>query len=187
MREIPILMHQRMVPLLLSDRKVQTRRLVKGDPVHVTQLLGRGRVPTGEFGLHLEHERIINKQVRCPWGDPGDRLWVRETWARDCDGNPVFRADGESAEVDRWRPSIHMPRFVARVILEVESVRVERLWDISAEDAIAEGMTCPNDRAPHDCNCVCSKFEYLWKDLAGEESWLKNPWVWVIGFRRIAP
>lgn len=140
----------------------------------------------------------------CPFGAVGDRLWVRETWMPDaprdgtwadvefygCKGSPlsmiperyrkpehcIHRASWEGSEMVGWTPSIHMPRWASRITLEITGVRVERLQDISAEDAAAEGLT---GRAKmHD-------FGVLWSSIYGDESWQANPWVWVIEFKRV--
>lgn len=137
MKERPILMSAPMVLALLSGAKTQTRRLVKPQPVqfHSDAKVGPVDLP------------------RCPYGLAGDRLWVREAFARDYFSaapyeEPTkrhgYRADWTSRAADvvpepRWTPSIHMPRWASRIDLEVTGVRVERLQDISEADAVAEG------------------------------------------------
>ncbi|MGA7781148.1 MAG: hypothetical protein WCA85_26045 [Paraburkholderia sp.] len=144
---------------------------------------------------------------KCPYGTPGDRLWVRETFAHmyrgnaapetRCDDDVVYRADGFSHDeyaYGSWKPSIHMPRWASRITLEVTGVRVERLCDISEQDAAAEGMV---PRWPdgveirHDCssNMCRDLFRTLWDGLnAGRGyGWDANPWVWVVEFRRAHP
>lgn len=137
---------------------------------------------------------------RCPYGQPGDRLWVREAW-QAIDGNErALRIMTEphpsrgwieyAATVPeghepppRWRPSIHMPRWASRITLEVTGVRVERLQDISEADATAEGVSAIPDemrRATPRCD-----FQALWQSINGPDSWAANPWVWIVEFRRI--
>lgn len=207
-----------MVRAILEGRKTQTRRIVKGDaglmPMFVTPFaegpLGGTKVPTGEFGLHFHNDRVINKHVRCPYGEPGDRLWVRESHKFENDkGDCIFyKADGARHYVQdngewlrpedmwKWRPSIHMPRWASRITLEVESVRVERLQAISEEDAKAEGadpvVLLPDDdtglltTVMHDTKGDHRDgFAALWSSINGLGSWQANPWVWVVGFKVI--
>ncbi|HBM9969065.1 hypothetical protein ACJBF7_22175 [Enterobacter sp. 04-C-01-SI_S15] len=157
----------------------------------------------------------------CPFGAVGDRIWVRETFqgplfdleqmeAYQEDSSKfhkpefcVYKADGKPApeyfDADDnlhcgWRPSIHMPRWASRITLEITGVRVERLNDISEEDARAEGIIdggCLNCGEPEPCNCsnpapdATDAFAYLWQSIYGQENWNANPWVWVIEFKRI--
>lgn len=181
MKERPILFSAPMVRAIIDGTKTQTRRIVKA--MHIP-LLGR---PPAEGA---------------PWyADPGDRLWVRETWCHPAPepqrpGDPVwYRADftprygaweSDAAPgcVRRnegpWKPSIHMPRWASRITLEVTSVRVERLHGITEEDARAEGVTCADVGDITAWRAFCD----LWKSINGAESWAANPWVWVVGFKR---
>lgn len=200
-RERPILFSAPMVRAILDGGKTQTRRVVK--KMHVPAL---GRPPADG----------------APWyAEPGDRLWVRETYAlhHAWDGHPPtaggsaskrvwHRADAPNA-IDgrgRWRPSIHMPRWASRITLEVTSVRVERLQDITEEDARAEGVDWSrpepygekwddDDREdprevgypPAGASFARDNFRRLWSGINGPESWDANPWVWVVGFRLVDP
>lgn len=147
-KDKPILMSGPMVRAILEGRKTQTRRLCK--------LNAAGRVSLGGRNWHTDDPEAVHA---CPFGQPGDRLWVRETWGVDCcvglkdrdcidlahAACVVYRATDETPDngqswARRWRPSIHMPRWASRITLEVVSVRVERVQDISEEDAIAEGL-----------------------------------------------
>lgn len=150
----------------------------------------------------------------CPYGRRGERLWVRETWLEDpeddgswgytqymgCKGSSlsdipkrfqkpdhcIFRASWNGSDL-RWRPSIHMPRWASRILLEITDVRVERLQDISEEQAIAEGVkSCERDIDPdgNDFSPV-ELFGGLWTSINGAESWAANPWVWVVEFKRV--
>lgn len=146
-----------------------------------------------------------------PYGVSGDRLWVRETWSCDfanhypCD--PVWYAADDDRRLDievrdgvrgiyspesgvmvpfRWRPSIHMPRWASRITLEITGVRVERLQDISYDDARAEGWNPSADdgKNPNPLDPK-SWFLNLWSQINGPDSWTANPWVWVIEFKRV--
>lgn len=180
-----------MVRALLDGRKTQTRRTVK--------LTDSGRVkePGGSRNWHLDDPNAI---LACPYGQPGDRLWAREsgwqppylspkmlregadTWPRY-----IYNADGDEKEWCRengWkcRPSIHMPRWASRITLEIVSVRVERLKSITHVDAIAEGCTPHPDALAQS---MCDDYERLWESINGPGSWDLNPWVWVVEFKRI--
>ncbi|EBH9979146.1 hypothetical protein EHH62_22945, partial [Salmonella enterica subsp. arizonae serovar 40:z36:-] len=114
----------------------------------------------------------------CPFGAVGDRIWVRETFRV-----PIAVCD-KPATPEKWTPSIHMPRWASRILLEITDVRVERLRDLSEEDAKSEGITPP-------AGGVLPGWEYrinfrdLWMDIYGTDSWEANPWVWVIEFKRV--
>ena len=148
----------------------------------------------------------------CPFGAVGDRLWVRETWMPDaprdgtwgdvefygCNGSPlsmipkrfrkpehcIHRASWDGSEMVGWTPSIHMPRWASRIILEITDVRVERLQDISEQDAIAEG--CVSSIHMQGGRFADENFAWLWQSIYGDESWSSNPWVWVIEFKVLA-
>lgn len=188
--ERPILFSGPMVKAILEGRKTMTRRVVK---------------PAPEFGVEaasVQHEDGKAKAVfqslsncsgitvACPYGRPGDMLLVRETWAYNPDFNPpyefstgqyVYRADfGAEPVAWNWRPSIHMPRAASRILLEITAVRVERLKDITASDCVCEGIEFESD-----IFTTYNKFRRLWQSINGPESWAKNPWVWVIEFKKI--
>lgn len=187
MMERPILFSGPMVRALLDGRKTQTRRVVKW----------RG-------GLDM-------LGLPCPYGEPGDRLWVRETWApRDSEAflrheveadKLFYRADDERHLLTdgRWRPSIHMPRWASRITLEVASVRVERVQDITDADALAEGVTNYGDDSQFPPGFSMStraarkwrprrEFRDLWDSINGKRpgcAWSDNPWVWAVTFKVI--
>ena len=146
MTDRPILFSGPMVRALLDGRKTQTRRIMKPQPRANDRL--RKRLDSRDFTAFRRHEPPI-ENWRCPYGGPGDRLWVKETHLGGSPGvaNIIYRADGEVPGV-RWRPSIHMPRRASRVTLAITDVRVERLQDISEADAIAEGLyrSIPDER-----------------------------------------
>lgn len=219
-KEHPILFNGPMVRAILDGRKTQTRRVIKPQPIQWT-----GRtfvVPDDAPKAWQDHPGPITDL--CPYGVPGDRLYVQETWApsvepenhehakRGC----TYRADW-SLDDDRdfrdfkWKPSIHMPRWASRITLEVKRVWVERVQEISEEDAIAEGAE-PNWSGPLDgwkpeehgyfsqcpCgqpSCECTNghdtarewFQELWDSIntANGYGWDANPWVWCVEFERV--
>lgn len=201
MKERPILFSAPMVRAILDGRKTMTRRVVKPHgAVDMVRFISADNQPTGEFGW-CPYPSLITKHIRCPYGQPGDRLWVRETWKthsifdhlapRDVPPSKVFYAAGPQAyspSGSRWRSSIHMPRWASRITLEVTGVRVERLQDITEADAIAEGVDPANEPSelrwqhyvPH-----AVAFRRLWESINGAGSWDDNPWVWVVEFHRI--
>ena len=208
MKETGLMFKAPLVRALLDGRKTQTRRIAK--PVRHPDL-GNVYSP-GALVLEHEPQHVINRA--CPYGQPGDRIYVRET-ARSCRAYEVqgyppsqwgnkpiwFEADGtppgaETAWATKATPAIHLPMFAARIWLEVTSVRVERLQDISEEDAITEGI----ERADNFFGCTCWKaygepegadvvcpddpigsFRTLWESTGGD--WDANPWVWAIDFK----
>ena len=192
MKERPILFSAPMVRALLAGTKTQTRRVFKlprGCSWYEAlggEAAGQVQDDEGPGWWHVEEQR-------CPYGEPGDRLWVRETWAPRTLGawtemeklmKPLYRADEDRPEWKRiWRPSIHMPRWASRITLEITGVRVERLQDISEADAVAEGVKnslhLPGGRSAKE------NFAHLWWTINGEESWEADPWVWVLEFKRL--
>lgn len=192
MSERPILFSAPMVRAILAGTKTQTRRVLK-QAVGPSLSVGIDDDAPGVAELswlygdgpgHEVHESV--KRVPCPYGTPGDRLWVREAWAPHPDfpgtARAVFRADPECAhDVDRWRPSIHMPRAVSRITLEITGVRVERLQDISRGDAMAEGCPFPNMAQGDDPR---EWYRDLWDQINGAGAWDANPWVWCVSFKR---
>lgn len=226
-KERPILFSPAMIRALLDGKKTQTRRIVKADFHHGP---GMAKITpiNNEFLLERwpEAERSFNNfgrcdRIRCPYGVPGDRLWVRETfgvWRKTsvyCDEfevgkeatrgmtlveheaeyghndlNIAYRADAD--DEGPWYPSIFMPRWASRTTLEITDVRVQRLKDISEEDALAEGIvwrTGPRYSASDDHNMEWDRptdaYRELWESINGEGSWSANPWVWVVEFRRV--
>lgn len=194
MAEKPILFSDKMVQAILSGTKTQTRRLVKPQPTD-------GAVPKPKFNV-------------------GDVLWVREAWQGplvDCDFETdgfkmqdfhkpefcAYRASGDSNEhyneygdrVNQWKPSLFMPRWASRLQLEVTAIRMERLNDISEDDADAEGVLACDGMFDDADYCRIAKeigsgigdlkpaFVQLWQSIYGPDSWSQNPWVWVIEFK----
>ncbi|HCF3394011.1 hypothetical protein ABZR47_05540 [Pseudomonas aeruginosa] len=206
-RERPILFNDQMVRAILEGRKTVTRRVVKPQPDFLGSMVDPNTpFKTLDAGLHA--------RITCPYGEPGDRLWVREAWAADAQVDAIAPSDLSQGEPiwypadlsvrqtgcsmiskGRVRPSIHMPRWASRILLEITAVRVERLQDISEEQALAEGVRgepCDHTRqACADIGCwgdtAKGAFGFLWESLNGEGSWAENPWVWVVEFKRVAP
>jgi hypothetical protein len=238
-RERPILFSGSMVRALLAGTKTMTRRPMKAQPRVIPDWAcsgvaglefdwGRGDVATYADRPETLASYADDFAARCPYGQPGDRLWARETWCRWYGGqrhegeiaNGVmpagtvgvsYLADIQAPAPERkavtqeqwatvkghsvlagfetshakWRPSIHMPRWASRLTLEVTKVRVQRLQEISEEDAKAEGVQpapfCRSGR-PAGMEHV-EAFEDLWTSIYGHGSWESNPWIWAVSFR----
>jgi len=176
MKERPILFAAPMVRAILAGQKTQTRRVCKGQ-----------RELSNAYDFPLD---------RCPYGQPGDRLWVREAWRVCSESDGVKPRDMDAAyrvwfEADaphqpgagRLRPGMFMPRRLSRITLEVIGVRVERLHQISRGDATAEGCPFANMR---DAESPVRWYEGLWRLINGPGSWDANPWVWVVEFERVS-
>lgn len=216
MKEHPILFSAPMVRAILDGRKTVTRRVVKPQPVAGVRYPSVVATPRHN-GLEDGHGR----ELRSRFGMPGDRLWVRETWApqpgkeytltqpvyeggKDPD-KLCYRADeqplsaGEDAlcyGVSVWRPSIHMPRWASRLQLDVVSVRLERLQEITEGDAFAEGVEANPyvmaDGTVDDMMSISAiaNFAELWESINGKRpgcAWFDNPWVWRVEFTRVTP
>jgi hypothetical protein len=200
MKAHPILFNGAMVRALLDGSKTQTRRAIKPQPDFVGAM-GNPHVPwkTKAPGLHVF--------LTCPYGQPGDRLWVKETWRTDAslddkapstfNGWPVkYDADGKVLRhgafygdtKGKTRSSLFMPRWASRILLEVVSVRVERLQAISEADCRAEGAAGGHGAIPgygYSATPI-EHYHHVWGSINGAGSWDANPWVWVIEFKRVA-
>lgn len=199
MKQRPILFQGAMVRALLDGTKTQTRRVVKAarDPnIDCWMTPGEIALDSATVQEHIS-----------PYGQPGDQLWVRESWSEptSLDPGPTFyRADYPACvpshfsnvppiESIKWKPSIHMRRDQCRIILEITGVRVERLQDISETDSIAEGIeqsgNCNwRDYMDHPFNDFTNprrSYRSLWEAINGPGSWDANPWVWVVEFKRL--
>lgn len=202
MKERPILFSGAMVRALLNGSKTQTRRVVKPAPMMMTD-----RRTESWAGQPSALMRLLKQSGKCyPYGQPGDRLWVRETFAhgihamaakRDEDGPFVYAAtDQPQARLqDKWKPSIFMPRCASRLTLEITRVRVEQLQDISEADAMAEGCTKNHNGyfwggplkagGLKQMATATDAYRTLWESINGAGSWDLNPWCWCVEFRRI--
>ena len=207
MKDLPILFSGGMVRAILADRKVNTRRIVRLPPSYEAGEVGHAERCGDGWALHCDPGPSI--LLSCPYGQPGDRLWVRETWRgldgwRPENGHLIeYRADGgkewrEAPEEvlsyqfkgEKWRPSIFLPRWASRLTLEVTSIGVERLQAITEEGAKAEGCGLrPSGQDVNAATTARSRFENLWTEINGKREgadWASNPWVWVVGFKRVA-
>jgi hypothetical protein len=193
--EKPILFSTPMVQAIMEGRKTQTRRIVKDSMLQ-------------ENNGKYDEEFLLLTVKKCPYGEVGDVLWVRETFNsdygfKDMEGNVVPPGILYKAKVSslpnglKWKPSIFMPKSIARIWLQITSIKVERLKDISEEDAKAEGVEKIADygttgyklytepEASYSDIDAKHSFESLWESINGRESWDSNPWVWVIEFKQI--
>ncbi|GLY59315.1 phage-like protein [Pectobacterium carotovorum subsp. carotovorum] len=219
MKEHPIIFNAEMVRAILDGRKTQTRRIIKPQPFdrsqyrrdHQIEIIS-GRAENGDEvdGLYAYTKSTGGTwDAKCPFGQPGDRLWVRETYSPDFanyyPNNRFWYASDNDRKSDievvdgvrgiyspesdvhvpfRWRPSIHMPRYASRILLEITDVRVEKLKHILRDGIIAEGYPAERaiDGGDYD---PFLWYRDLWESLYGDGSWQKNPWVWVIEFKQI--
>lgn len=208
MKQLPILYSTHMVQANLEGRKTETRK--------TSGLKEINKAPDEWQFIHLavDHNNLLFAHFKrgnqfaaipCPYGQPGDVLWVRETWAHtkvlnihptDDNYGYVYKADGQPWENYYgwiWKPSIHMPKAAARILLQVVEIKVERLHDITEESAKAEGIS----RYPKspiygyknylDADAFClsavESFKTLWCSINGPESWQANPWLWVVKYK----
>ncbi|MEW6462952.1 MAG: hypothetical protein AB1459_17660 [Pseudomonadota bacterium] len=251
MKERPILFSGPMVRAILEGRKTVTRRVAKFKPREAGYNLAFSGLDAGNYCTGVMKSGFVLRSrggpsgcwndrtwpIHCPYGLPGDRLWVRETWSDvNLQGAPgiAYRADDDVRDLmedesfldergafnygdprckayhfacwsedllagteGRWRPSIHMPRWVSRILLEITAVRVEQLQDITEEQAVVEGVDRPENIRDVDVwdgaerelfnamNQPRDRFKRLWADINGAESWDANPWVWVVEFKRV--
>ncbi|WP_323114366.1 hypothetical protein [Klebsiella variicola] len=196
-----------MVRAILDGRKTQTRRPIKWKQTRFTEIGEREDGSKWPWSEDAEH--AFDFWHPCPFGSVGDRIWVRETFQGPLfdfdlmdsyckDSTPfeksefcVYKADGVPApefyDADDelhscWRPSIHMPRWASRILLEITDVRVERLKSISDRDALREGCSAADMKSG---DRVADVFARLWASIYGSDSWNANPWVWVIEFKRV--
>ena len=164
--EKPILFCGEMVRAILEGRKNQTRRIIK---------------PQLDCDMFLAwQEGVIN----CPYAV--GRLWVRESWAQDLENEVFYRADhfDKPSTVEKWRPSIFMPRWASRINLTVKNIRVERVQEITEEDARAEGCIYSADPKSKYGNGYVNQYHFLWESINGKDSWKINSWVWIIEFEK---
>lgn len=204
MKERPILFSSEMVRAILEGRKTQTRRAMKRQPECKGALL---KTPGGEMHHIWPHQaedgRMVDYFCKCPYGLPGDRLWVRETWDfvvwDSASVLVLYGADGGQSRplcypkgwnpmmynYERWRPSIYMPRWASRIELEITNIRVERVKEISNADARAEGVGWWQPVGGEKDYRL--EYSMLWNRINAKRGygWASNPWVWVIEFRVI--
>ena len=179
MKERPIIFNSEQVRAILEGRKTMMRRIVKSKYGKILGCLGNGlfQVPS----IAKIPDKWSMHQIKCPHGQVGDRLWVRETFNYDGEHGVVFfKADGEK-QCEKWKLSIHMPKWASRITLEITDVRVERVQEIILADVEKEGIVDKPISAPE----ASSLFLKLWNSLYGKDAWERNDWVWVIEFRRV--
>ncbi|HHB8682312.1 TPA: hypothetical protein ACN7CR_000669 [Klebsiella pneumoniae] len=199
MKERGMIFNGEMVRAILDGRKTQTRRIMAPQPEPCPR--GGHWWPSNVFKtmLHVEDEMQNGKGGwgglvgdACPFGDVGDRIWVREAFASGLSTKSTLayrathkREDLEDGFYDtiKWTPSIHMPRWASRILLEITDVRVERLQSITLGDICKEVGCGLYDFRP--ATHGFQVWEELWKSIYGAESWNANPWVWVIEFKRV--
>lgn len=217
-KDTPLLMKGPLVCATLEDRKTQTRRLNGLDVINrndgrdsANMWKYKGALEGGPYHLFEYADGISTQTVKCPYGKPGDRLWVREAFKyfqpHGEDGikrGVEFRADGTLKYVPpladdegcliqslgKWKPSIHLPRWASRINLEIISIRVERLQDISMHDAFDEGAcwTDHHHQGNFEAGSYCvGSFKTLWDSINAKRGygWDKNPYVWVVEFKRM--
>jgi hypothetical protein len=208
MKERPILFSGPMVRAFLEDHKTQTRRVVKEYiPPNIEQSFPFNRVKNGILTFHATEDDfpMWGKHLVCPYGEIGDRLWVRETHIRRGD-RAIYRADHDPIEAaglggmyGGWKPSIFMFRKHSRITLEITNVRVQRLQEITEEDAQAEGALFHDGGGighsgwRHDINHgfvyanARTSFAKLWDSLNAKRGfgWNENPWLWALTLRRV--
>lgn len=197
MKSTPLLFTAPMVRALLDGRKTQTRRIVKPQFEILEYPGGSGaksvnyRGNSWWFNSQTSHPSHISKA--CPYGTIGDQIWVRETFLLRNQGQTVvYRADMDSVDAagfgamyGGWKPSIHMPRWASRISRTLTNVRVERVQDISEEDAEAEGVGFFREHPDFDETLTARElFKVLWEHTYGPDAWAQ-PWVWVLEFRRL--
>jgi hypothetical protein len=201
MKYIPILYSTLMVKALLQGNKSKTRR-TKG-----LEFINNSFSDWEYLGINgirhlMQNEYGAINAIQCPYGQPGDIHWVRETFS-ECGfkGNYVYKADDETllTDYDKWKPNIYMPKSACRIFLEITVVKIERLQDITEEDAVHEGVHQYDDgtfknyfkskglreRDGVECLLAVGSFQSLWCSINGLDSWKSNPWVWVIEFKKV--
>ncbi|MGA7586856.1 MAG: hypothetical protein WCB03_12595 [Rouxiella badensis] len=204
MKERPIIFNAEMVNAILSGRKTQTRRVIQS-PAKSMQANGMQVIEYREAGDKWYGDHVFSMRgssgtwhdytkeqflAKCPFGEIGDRLWVRETWARynidQYSHDMAYRATtpDDWPKGGLWRQSNHMPRWASRITLEITGVRVERLNSISDADVKVEGYPAEREAGGGRYDAWLW-YRSLWESIYGEESWQANPWVWVIEFKRV--
>ncbi|CAY73975.1 hypothetical protein EPYR_01595 [Erwinia pyrifoliae DSM 12163] len=218
MKERPILFSHQRVRALLSGQQRQTRRIMKSQPLEPGQDNHEGCYGIDVLGNHLQGNRVLsldNLSHHCPYGQPGDRLWVRETWrgpivpAEDivryqqspsqfkkadyCQyqaDSSIYSADDQE-QLGGWQAGIHMPRWASRIDLLITDIRVEKIQDISDDDVMAEGVQVETHflnnffTLQSEAGSAKDAYRKQWVTLYGCNSWEANPWVWVIEFKPI--
>ena len=200
MKERPILFKGRLVRAILEGHKTQTRRVIKRQPFATPTQPEEVNVEVGKTEVRIEVD-----VGRCPYGEPGDQLWVREAWRQKfctkhdgensiptnpCECGGAYAADSPDPKLSifKWKPSIHMPRWASRIQIAVVSVKVERVQEITVKDACAEGVFHGGYYATEPpMPYPIATFKRLWDTINRKRGfgWESNPYVWVVEFKRI--
>lgn len=201
-KERPIIFSDPMVRAILEGRKTQTRRVIKPQP-YISKILWQldtkkpiGDPPATSFRTNYEPAlKEWLEMLPSPYGTTGDLLWVREAWWPETVSGmtnvyALYRADKSEDRSGPWKPSIHMPKWASRIWLEVVSVRIERVQNISEDDARAEGAEAAwqgMDGPEGPGISFVAGFHFMWDSINAKRgySWKSNPWVWVIEFKRV--
>ena len=198
MKEHPIIFSTDMVRAILEGRKTQTRRVIKPQP----KIEIEGQLRTSQETINNAVSHFTKIVLKCPYGQVGQRLWVREPWyPNPATCTPIYKANYPfekkpqvwSADA-KWKSSVFMPRWASRINLEITGLRVERLQEITEEDAVAEGIEewqgmfreyDKPDSNPGWARDPILSYQTLWDSLNAKRGygWETNPWVWVIEFR----
>lgn len=208
MKEHPILFQTEMIQAILQGRKTMTRRIIKNFDIKINEFGKIDYSGKTRFGHNCDLESINDKFLgivdNCPYGKIGDTLWVRETFTilepEHCATMAerfVYKADMKDAISEemrqdyikhgwpyQWRPSIFMPRAASRITLKITNIKVERVQDISEEDAIKEGVDLSKVSGDWEHTPV-QEFESLWVKINGQESWDSNPFCWCVEFEKL--
>lgn len=207
--ERPIIFTEDNPRKILEGRKTETRRIMKPQPVYDPEFLGGWVLKTTRADTSIQSFNEGMYPETCPFGRVGERLWVRESfaigqklngWTPEETPTVYYRADPENEDLMwehengvtdfkvPWKPSIYMPRTACRMVLELTSVRVERLQDITEAGAKAEGVEVAPGNYPESgqSNSYRGAFAFMWNEINLKRgSWSDNPWVWKIAFRRV--
>lgn len=205
----PIIFSAPMVRALLAGRKTQTRRIVKPQPQgHHWENIAGYKLESilldctdgiwARFAHSIPQNASLDweRDAKCPYGRPGDLLWVREAVCTDWSDKPVYKADDPTGRrareagfknEPRYKPSIHMPRWASRLTLQLTDIRVHRLCSMSAIETLREGVSIPAHLPADgaDLEWAQREFTKTWEAIHGAGSWGKNPWVWALTFKVI--
>lgn len=209
MKERPIIFNAEMVRAILEGRKTQTRRPVKPQP----QMVTNNSIEPWNGNPESLQKKLEKENKGCPFGKPGGRLWVRETYWNKVEGFCDYSGEWGSYYLDDFRygidnpgedyikrPSIHMPRKASRILLEITNIRVERVQEVSEQDCISEGIKYNPDGSvigypfgvpffysdgKHNYTTAQEAYQALWQSIYGKDSWERNDWIWVVEFKRV--
>lgn len=220
MRERPILMTPENAQKCHEGTKTQTRRIIRVPSWASDDDMLKLSIQRPATGIAYYVDGMPVKRLTCPYGVVGDRLWVREAWQEKAWtltqlnsagllnapmkpketylNEPIYAIhrggyNYKIGDPGRWFPSIHMPRWACRTVLEITDVRVERLQEINLEDCQSEGVRCESYTGPpyctwcsgHEAPCHRDAYKTLWESINGVGSWALNPWVWVLCFKKV--